>query len=96
MATLQSRSTIFDGLIEGIEKEISQRVTNIQEDAEAELLALQLEFQVSQFEFALLAARGNTLIFSLILAQDNGTGDVVGSTKASGEAVVGSTLSVRA
>ena len=96
LATLQSRSTIFDGLIEGIEKEISQRVTNIQEDAEAELLALQLEFQVSRFEFALLAARGNTLIFSLILAQDNGTGDVVGSTKASGEAVVGSTLSVQA
>jgi len=96
LQTLQSRTTIFDGLIDGIEKEINQRVTDVQEDAEAELIALQLEFQVSQFQFALLASRGNTLIFSLILAQDSGTGDVVGSTAATGEAVVGSTLSVQA
>ena len=96
LQALQSRSTLFDALIDGIEKEINQRLTDIQDDAEAELIALQLEFQVAQFGFALLASRGNTLIFSLVLAQDSRTGDLVGSTADLGEAIVGSTLNIRA
>ena len=96
LQTLQSRSTLFDALITGIEKEIDQRLIDIQGDAEAELIALQLEFQVAQFGFALLASRGNTLILSLVLAQDSRTGDVVGSTTDLGEAVIGSTLNIRA
>ena len=53
LQALQSRSTLFDALIVGIEKEINQRLTDIQNDAEAELIALQLEFQVARFDFAL-------------------------------------------
>lgn len=96
LQTLQSRSSIFDTLIDGVEKEINEVVVDLQEESLAEIFALQLEFEVAQFDFALLASRGNTLIFTLILAQDSRGGDVTGSTQATGEAVLGSTLNVRA
>ena len=96
LVTLQSRSTLFDALIDGIEKQINERIRDIQNDEEAEFIALQLEFQVAQFDFALLASRGNTLVFSLILAQDSRSGEVLGSTSNMGKAVVGSTLNVQA
>jgi len=95
LETLKSRANLFDALTAGIEKEIDERVSNLRSEKEAELSALQLVFQVAQFNFALLASRGNTLVFSLILAQDSQKGDVVGSTAAIGEALVGSTLSVQ-
>ena len=65
--TLQSRASLFDVQIEGIDKQIANIVEDIQSEQEAEILALQLEFEVSRFQFALLAARGNTLVFSLLI-----------------------------
>ncbi len=96
LQALQSRSSIFDSLIDGIEKEIQANIQDVRDDQEADLLALQLEFEVAKFGLSLLAARGSTLVFSLIIAQDAGTGDVPASTKRSGEAVLGATLNVRA
>jgi hypothetical protein len=90
-ATLQSRATVFDTLIGGLAKEIADIAEDIESDREAELLAAQLEFQVARFQFALLAARGNTLVFSLILSQDSG---LQPNTRASSEAVLGATLNV--
>ena len=65
--------------------------TAIENDRQAELLAAQLEFQVARFQFSLLAARGNTLVFALILAQDIG---IQPNTRASSEAVLGATLNL--
>jgi hypothetical protein len=90
-ATLQSRATVFDTQIGGLQNEILSIAEDIQSDRQAELLAAELEFQVAQFQFSLLAARGNTLVFSLVLAQDNG---IQPNTQASSEAVLGATLSV--
>jgi len=90
-ATLQSRATVFDTQIGGLQNEILSIAEDIQSDRQAELLAAELEFQVAQFQFSLLASRGNTLVFSLIMSQDNG---IQPNTKASSEAVLGATLSV--
>ncbi len=90
-ATLQSRVTVFDTMIGGLQNEIARIAEDIENDRQAELLAAQLEFQVARFQFSLLAARGNTLVFSLILAQDHG---IQPNTRASSEAVLGATLNV--
>lgn len=90
-ATLQSRATVFDTMIGGLQGEIVSIAEDIQNDRQAALLAAELEFQVAQFQFSLLASRGNTLVFSLIMAQDNG---IQPNTQASSEAVLGATLSV--
>lgn len=90
-ATLRSRATVFDSLIGGLESEIADLAEDIESDRQADLLAAQLEFQVAKFNFALLAARGNTLVHTLVLAQDNRTAP---DTKASAEAVLGATINV--
>ena len=90
-AALQSRATMFDTLISGLQSEITSIAADIQKDREAALLAAELEFQVAQFEFSLLASRGNTLVHSLVLAQDN---PLAANTKASSEALLGATLNV--
>jgi hypothetical protein len=90
-ATLRSRATVFDSLIGGLESEIADIAEDIESDRQADLLAAQLEFQVVKFNFALLAARGNTLVHTLVLAQDNPTAP---DTKASAEAVLGATINV--
>ena len=90
-ATLQSRATVFDTIIGGLQNEILSIAEDIQSDRQATLLAAELEFQVAQFQFSLLASRGNTLVFSLVLSQDSG---IQRSTQASSEAVLGATLSV--
>ncbi len=89
--TLQSRASVFDVQIEGIDKEIASIVRDLQSEQEAELLALQLEFEVSRFQFALLAARGNILVFSLLLAGDAGE---FGGSQATSYAVLGATIDV--
>ena len=90
-ATLQSRATVFDTMIGGLQSEILSIAEDIQSDRQAELLAAELEFQVAQFQFSLLASRGNTLVYSLILSQDSG---IQPNTRVSSEAVLGTTLSV--
>lgn len=90
-ATLQSRVTVFATLIGGLQNEIASIAEDIENDRQAELLAAQLEFQVARFQFSLLAARGNTLVFALILAQDIG---IQPNTRASSEAVLGATLNL--
>ncbi|MBT4937746.1 MAG: hypothetical protein HON14_01340 [Rhodospirillaceae bacterium] len=69
-ATLQSRVSVFDSLITGINSEVANLVEDIQDEARADLLATQLEFILAQFDFALLAARGNSLVQSILISQD--------------------------
>ena len=92
--TLQSRSVLFDPLISGIKKEIGQITNKDLSEKEAVLKALQLEFQLAKFTFALMRARGNALVKSLVLFQDSKTNGVNQTIKAMGEAILGSTLSV--
>tara|TARA_B100000315_G_scaffold249276_2_gene280253 strand:- start:2117 stop:3337 length:1221 start_codon:yes stop_codon:yes gene_type:complete len=69
-ATLQSRVSVFDSLISGIDSEVAILVEDLQDEARANLLATQLEFILAQFDFALLAARGNSLVQSILISQD--------------------------
>ncbi len=68
--TLQSRVSVFDTLISGIDSEVAILVEDLQDEARADLLATQLEFILAQFDFALLAARGNSLVQSILISQD--------------------------
>lgn len=95
LATLQSRSDIFDTQIAGISTDVSNLVRNLQSDSEAKLLSAQLEYLVTKFDFTLLAGRGNTLIKSLILAQDNALPSSY-DTVATGEAITGARINVLA
>jgi hypothetical protein len=70
-ATLQSRASVFDAQIAGISSQVSNLVEDIQDEARAKLLANQLEFILAQFDFALLAARGNSLVQSILISQDD-------------------------
>lgn len=90
-ATLQSRASVFDTMIGGLQGEILSIAEDIQSDRQAQLLAAELEFQVARFQFSLLAARGNTLVFSLVLSQDAG---IQPNTQASSEAILGATLNI--
>jgi len=96
LATLESRVSLFDGLISAADTEVANLLRNLQSDAEADLLSAQLESLVANFDFVLLAGRGNTLIKSLVLAQDNTANNPFGDTMAMGEFVVGATLNVTA
>lgn len=69
-ATLQSRVSVFDAQISGISSQVALLVEDIQDEARATLLAHQLEFVLAQFDFALLAARGNSLVQSILISQD--------------------------
>ena len=68
--TLQSQANFFDPIINGIEKEIGDLTETVLNEQQAIITALELESQVAQFNSSLLEARGNTLVFSLILSQD--------------------------
>lgn len=92
-ATLESRATVFASQITGLDKQIIDEIEDIRGDAQAELLAMQLEFQIAAFDFALLASRGNTLIMSIMLSQDE---EDFGATNASARAVAGATINVTA
>jgi hypothetical protein len=70
-ATLQSRASVFDAQISGISSQVANLVEDIQDEARAKLLANQLEFVLAQFDFALLAARGNSLVQSILISQDD-------------------------
>ena len=94
-ATLQSRVSVFDSLITGIDKQVADLVEDIQSEAEAKLLATQLEFILAQFNFALLAARGNSLVQSILISQD--TEDFGTNTNAGRVLVtVGATINITA
>ena len=95
LKTLQTRTTLFDSSIVGLDREIDQIVSTSLSEKEARLRALELEFQVAQFGFTLLSARGNTLIFSLLLSQDSIDGGPGSSFNATGEAILGSILTVQ-
>jgi hypothetical protein len=93
LATLQSRVDVFDTQISGISTDVANRVRNLQSDKEANLMSAQLEYLVTKFDFALLAGRGNTLIKTLVLAQDNALPTTF-DTVATGEAVAGARVDV--
>ena len=63
---------------------------------EAIVVALKLASQVAQLDLAILASRGNTIVFSLLLSQDNFNNGFGSSFKAIGDALLGATLSIRA
>jgi hypothetical protein len=82
-------------LTAGIDKQVADLVEDIQSEAEAKLLATQLEFILAQFNFALLAARGNSLIQSILISQD--TEDFGTNTNAGRVLVtVGATINITA
>ena len=94
-ATLQSRVSVFGSLITGIDKQVADLVEDIQSEAEAKLLATQLEFILALFNFALLAARGNSLVQSILISQD--TEDFGTNTNAGRVLVtVGATINITA
>lgn len=95
LSTLQTRSNVYDSQIAGITTEVANLVRNLQSDREADVLSAQLQYLASQFDFALLAGRGNTLIRTLMLAQDNALPTTF-DTVATGEAVVGARIDIRA
>ncbi len=70
-STLESRASIFSSQIDGMGKEIRDLIEDIQDEARAELLARQLEYTITQFDFTLLAARSNTLIQSILISQNS-------------------------
>ena len=96
LKTLQSRTTLFDSNIVGLEREIDQIVSTSLSEKEAIVVSLKLASQVAQFDLALLASRGDTIVFSLLLSQDNFNNGFGSSFKAIGDALLGATLSIRA
>ena len=96
LKTLQSRANLFDPQIAGIEREISDITETSLSEKEAIVVSLKLASQVAQFNLALLASRGNTIVFSLLLSQDNFNNGFGSSFKATGDALLGATLSIQA
>ena len=94
--TLQSRANLFDPQIAGIEREISNITETSLSENEAIVVSLKLAFQVAQFNLAILASRGSTLVSSLLLSQDNFNNGLGSSFKATGDALLGATLSIQA
>ena len=94
--TLQSRANLFDPQIAGIEKEISNITETSLSEKEAIVSSLKLASQVAQFNLAVLASRGDTLVSSLILSQDNFNNGLGSSFKATGDALLAPTLSIQA
>jgi len=94
--TLQSRANLFDPQIAGIEKEISDITETSLSENEAIVVSLKLASQVAQFDLAILASRGSTLVSSLLLSQDNFNNGLGSSFKATGDALLGATLSIQA
>ncbi len=95
LTTLQSRVELFDTKIEGLSTDASNLMRNLRSDKEAKLLSAQLEYLVARFDFALLAGRGNSLIKTLVLAQDNAQPSTF-DTVATGEAIAGARVNVLA
>ncbi|NQV54519.1 MAG: hypothetical protein HQ503_01555, partial [Rhodospirillales bacterium] len=93
LSVLQTRVSVFDSQIAGITTEVAGIIEKIKDEQKAELRGIQLEALVANFNFALLSARGNTLIHSLILSQDAG---VAGNGIAIGEAILGSIIDLKA
>ena len=91
---LQSQANFFDPIINGIDREISDLTETALNEQQAIVTSLELQSQVTQFGSSLLEARGNALIFSLVLAQDN-FNKSSGAFKATGEALFGSTLNIQ-
>ena len=96
LKTLQSRANLFDPQIAGIEREISDITETSLSEKEAIVVSLKLASQVAQFNLAVLASRGDTIVFSLLLSQDNFNNGFGSSFKAIGDALLGATLSIRA
>ena len=94
--TLQSRANFFDPLIAGIETEISDITETSLSEKEAIVASLKLASQVAQFDLAILASRGDTIVSSLLLSQDNFNNGLGSSFKATGDALLGATLSIQA
>ena len=94
--TLQSRANLFDPVIASIENEISDITQTSLNEKEAIVSSLELASQVAQFDLAILASRGDTLVSSLLLSQDNFNTGLGSSFKATGDALLGATLSIQA
>jgi hypothetical protein len=91
--TLQARANLFDAQILGLDHQITARVSKINDERQADLTSVQLQYAIAKFDFSILAAHGTSMIQSMLLAQDaRGAGD----TTAFGNAVTGSLLSVSA
>ncbi len=92
-ATLESRASVFNAQILGIETEVISIIEELRDERSADLLSTELEFAIAQFDFALLAARGNTLVSTLMMGQDSVTAR---DTLASGSAITGAVVSITA
>ena len=94
--TLQSRANLFDPVIASIENEISDITQTSLNEKEAIVSSLELASQVAQFDLAILASRGDTIVFSLLMSQDNFNNGLGTSFKSTGDALLGATLSIQA
>ena len=95
LVALQSRESLFDAMIGGLETEIESEIKKLQDERQADLLAAQFEFDVARFQFALLASRGNTLVVAMLLSQDFAAFTFKTNTQTA-KAVTGSLVSVDA
>lgn len=68
--TLQTRASLFDSQILGLDRQIANEIQNVTDAGQAHLLSTQIQFSIAQFDFALLASRGNLIVQSLLLSQD--------------------------
>lgn len=95
LAVLQSGASLIDSFINGLDREIENEIEKIQNERDANLRAAEFEFEVAKFNFALLAARGNTLIQAMLIAKDTFDRSFADTTKL-GEAISGSLVSTSA
>ena len=95
LATLQSRTDLFNTQIDGISKDVASQVKNLQSGDAADLASQQLQYLVAKFGYTLLAQRGNSLVNTLILAQDNRLPTTY-DTVATGQAITGARVNVLA
>ena len=92
--TLASQVDLYNNQITALQRDITQQVSQVRSDREAKLVSEQLKYAIARFNFTLLAAKGNTLIRSLMNAQDN-QGKNEFDTVRSGQLVSGSLVDVQ-
>ena len=91
--TLQTRSDLFNTQILGLDQQVANQVQNVTDAGQAKLLSTQIQFSIAQFDFALLASRGNGIVQSLVLSQD---GSNASDSSVFSSAVTGALVSITA
>jgi hypothetical protein len=91
--TLRTRAALFETQILGIDRDIASEIGNIADENEAKLLAVEIQFSIAQFDFALLASRGNLMVQALLLSEDGSTAN---DTAVFSSAITGALISVTA